>query len=138
MRPYIQITGVAVDCSKAKATFKVNVEQYISCFKPSTAAECAGDGLKPATTFFCHIPDSPKYKGCGKPLPRNKYFVSLCGFITRVDRLGDGKEVEKFQVDIDNITFGRQYVQPAVASKNPQSCRSIEALQYTSWLILDT
>lgn len=88
--------------------------------------------MKPATTFFCHIPDSPKYKAYGKPLPRNKCFVSLCGFITGVDRSGDGSEVEKFRVDVDNITFGGQYVQPAVASKNPQSCTFIEALPYTS------
>ena len=132
MRPYVHITGVAVDCLKAEATFEVNIEQYISCFKSNAPTEGAGGDLKPATTFFCHIPDSPKYKSCGKPMPRNKCFVSLFGFITGVDRSGDRSEVEKFRVDVDNITFGGQYVQPAVAPKNPQNCTFIEALQFPS------
>lgn len=108
----------------------MNVEQYISCFKG------AGDDLKPVTTFFCCIPDSAKYQDSGKPMPRNKCFVSLCGFITGLDRSGDG-EVEKFRVNVENIAFGGQYVELAVASKKPQSCTFIEALQYTSRLIFD-
>jgi hypothetical protein len=101
----------------------VTVEQYISCFK-SYASTKGGDDLKPATTFLCHIPDSPKYKDCGKPLPRDKCFVSLYGFITGVDKSGDGL-VERFRIDVDNISFCGQYIQPAVACKNP-SCMSLK------------
>lgn len=117
-----------MNCLKAEAMFEVTVEQYISCFKSCPSKDA--DLLKPATTFFCHIPDSPKYRNCSKPLPGNKRFVSLHGFLTRIDRSGDGSEVERFRIDVNNICFCGQYVQPAVVSESkiPQSCTCLETL----------
>lgn len=128
MRPYIQVTGVVGECSKADATFEVTVEQYIACYKSTNTKE-PGSRLKPATTFFGHIPDSPRYKSwSNKPVPGSKRFVSFCGFLSGVDMFGDGSEVEKFRIDnVDNITFCGQYVQPApVASMNSQTCTCVE------------
>ncbi len=74
-RPYVKVTGVAMELSKDQATFEVNVEQYISSFKSNTPTtpQAGGSRFKPTTRFFCHIPDSPKYKSWGsKPLPGNK------------------------------------------------------------------
>jgi len=123
VRPYVQVTGVAMSCSKADATFEVTVEQYISCFR--TTKDAGGSHLKPATTFFCHIPDSPVYRNwSGKPVPGNKRFVSLGGFLNGVDKSDDGSEVENFRIEVDNITFCGQYVQPAVAP----SCTCVQMI----------
>ena len=124
MPPHVQVTGVAMECSKENATFEVNVKQYISCLKPGPV-QAGGSPMKPFTTFFCHIPDSPKYRTSGsKPLPGNKRFVSVSGLLTGVDRSGDGSEVEQFRIDVDAISFCGHYVQPVdpAASMNPPTC----------------
>ena len=110
-QPSVQITGVAMKVSKEEATFEITVEQYISSFKSNTSTpQAAGGRLKPTTTFFCYIPDSPKYKNWGnKPLPGNNRYVSVSGFPTRVDRSSDGLKVEQFRIDVYNITFCGQY-----------------------------
>ena len=93
----------------------LTVEQYISCAKSDLSTK-QGDGsrLKPTTGFFCHIPDSPKYKSWGgKPMPGNKRWVSVCGFLTRVERSRDNSEVEQFRIDVENVTFCGQYISPA-------------------------
>jgi len=111
-----------MNCSQTNATFEVTVGQYITCFR---STKDGGSQSKSATTFFCHIPDSPRYKNwSGKPLPGNKRFVSLCGFLTGVETSGDDdSEVENFRIDIEDITFCGQYIQPAVVMPvNPQSC----------------
>ena len=58
-------------------------------------------------------------------MPGNKRFVSLCGFLTGVDKLDDESEVEIFRIKIDNITFCGQYVQPAVSSMD-KSCMCVQ------------
>jgi len=123
MRPYVQLTGVAMGCSKADATFEVTVEQYISCFR--STKDAGGSHSKPSTTFFCYIPDSPIYRNwSSKPVPGNKRFVSLCGFLTGVDKSDDGSEVENVRIEVKNITFCGPYVQPAAA----QSCMCVQIL----------
>ena len=59
-------------------------------------------------------------------MPGNKRYVSVCGFLTGVDRSG---EVEQFLIDVENVTFCGQYVQPAnsVALASP-SCECVELL----------
>jgi hypothetical protein len=130
VQPYVHVTGVAMNCSKTTSTFEVTVEQYISSVRSKHSTKDAGGGhLNAITTFVCHIPDSPRYQTwSGKPLPWSKRFVSLSGFLTGVGRSGDGSEVEIFRIDVDNITFCGQYIPPAAASMNPQSCTYDEIL----------
>jgi hypothetical protein len=91
----------------------MNVEQYISCIKPDPSKQAGGSRLKPTTRFFCHIPDSAKYRSWGgKPVPGNKRYVSVWGFLTRAERSGNN-EVEQFLIEVENITFCGQYTPPA-------------------------
>lgn len=111
VRPYIHVTGVAVVRSKAEETFEVNVEQYVSCVKsdPSTG----GSRLKPITRFLCRFPVTGKYSTwSSKPMPSSKRYVSVLAVLTGVDRSGD---IEEFLIDIEDISFCGQYVQPANA-----------------------
>lgn len=129
MRPFIHVTGVAMECLKAESTFEVNVEQYISRVKSDLSTEQAGGNrLKPTTRFLCHIPDSAKYKSWrSKPMPTNNRWVSILGVLTKVDRSSNNLEVEQFRIDIDNIVFCGQYVPlviSAASSSVPQSCES--------------
>ena len=119
VRPHIHITGVATECSKTDATFEVIVEQYITCVKSDE-----GDRLKSTTPFFCRIPDSPKYRRSSKPIPGNKRYVSLSGFLAGVDRTGENRDVQQFVIEVENITFCGYYVQPANAASSP-SCKCI-------------
>ena len=118
VQPFIQVTGVATESSKTDATFEVNVEQYVSCIKSGPPTKQAGGSRpKPITRFFCHIPDSPKYKNwSSKPVPGNKRYVSVCGHLTGVERSGNTSEVERFLIDVENITFCGHYIQPANAA----------------------
>ena len=130
VRPYIHIAGVVMESSKAEATFEVNVEQYVSCAKsdPSTK-QAGGNRSKPTTRFFCHIPDSPKYKSWGsKPMPGNKRWISIQGFLTGVDRSSDDSEVEQFRIDVDNVIFCGHYTPPVnSAAFVPQSCECVDS-----------
>jgi hypothetical protein len=88
--------------------------------------QAGGSRLKPTTTFFCYIPDLPKYRTwSSKPLPANKRYVSISGFLTGVDTSDNGSKVENFRVDVHNVTFCGHYVQPAHPA-NPQSCKCFE------------
>jgi protein tyrosine/serine phosphatase len=118
MRPYFHVTGVATEVSKAEATFEVNVEQYISCAKSDPSATSSLDRSKPTTRsklttrFFCHIPDSPKYRS-GKPMPAKNRWVTIYGYVTGVDMSSDNTEVEQFRMNIENIAFCGPYIPPA-------------------------
>jgi len=106
------VTGVAMEHSKAEAMFEITVEQYVSCVKSDPPAKKGVDRLKPTTSFLCHIPDSSKFKSWGsKPMPGNKRYVSICGFLTGA-RTGSHSEVEQFLIDVESVTFCGHYVQP--------------------------
>jgi hypothetical protein len=107
--------------SKMEATFELNVEQYISCAKsdPSTK-QAGGRSSKPTTLFFCHIPDSQKYKS-GKPMPGNNRWVTIYGYVTGMDRSSDNAEVEQFRIDVEGVTFCGPYTPPV-----PQSCECVD------------
>jgi hypothetical protein len=110
--PYFHVTGVAMAVSKAEATFELNVEQYISCPKSDPSTKQAGGRSKPTTRFFCHIPDSPKYRS-GKPMPGNNRWVTIGGYVTGVRRSSDNSEVEQFQIKVENLAFCGAYTPPA-------------------------
>ena len=63
---YLHILGAAVNCDEKEATFKVEIDQYISTLKDVKSSQS-----KFVTTFSCSIPDSPRYK-TGKPVPYNR------------------------------------------------------------------
>jgi hypothetical protein len=114
--------------SKAEAKFDVNVEQYFSCVKSDASNKKADGGrLKPTTCFLCHIPDSAKYKNwSSKPMPGNKHFVSICGFLTGMNRSDNDSEVAEFLIDVESVTFCGQYIQPAnSASVASPSCECL-------------
>jgi hypothetical protein len=126
-KPFIQVTGVAMEVSREKATFEVTVEQYISCYKSNPSTPQGGTHLKPTTTFFCYIPDLPKFRtSTKKPLPGNKRFVSISGFVTGVDTSGDGSKVEQFRIEVRTIVFCGQYIPPVHTMPSPQSCTYIK------------
>lgn len=105
VRPFIYITGVAMEHSKTEATFEINIEQYISCVKSEPSTKKGVSRLKPTTTFFCHIPDTAKFRSWGrKPMPGNKRYASICGIITGANRSGDDSEVEEFRIDTECVT----------------------------------
>ena len=124
------VTGVAMERSKAEAMFEITVEQYVSCVKSDPPAKKGANRLKPTTCLLCHIPDSAKFKSWGsKPMPGNKRYVSVCGFLTGA-RSGSNSEVEQFLIDVESVTFCGHYVQsstlPAVASP---SCECTALIQ---------
>ena len=127
--PYFQVTGVAMEVSKAEATFEVNVEQYISSTK-SDPSQQAGGRSKPTTRFLCHIPDSPRYRN-GKPMPSNNRWVTICGYVTGVDMSSDNSEVEQFRINIENVAFCGPYTPPANLAASVPSCECVKLLFYT-------
>jgi hypothetical protein len=134
IRPFIYITGVAMERSKTEATFEINVEQYVSCVKSelSTSSKNGVSGLKLTTSFLCHIPDTPKFKSWGrKPMPGNKRYTSVCGILTGAARSGDDSEVEEFLIDTECVTPCGHYV--PLANPAPHAPPSCECAGLTSF-----
>jgi hypothetical protein len=103
--PFLHVVGVAADCKRDVGTFQMDIEQYVSFYKDSTA--------KPSTAFFCRFPDSPKYKD-GK-FPTNRRYVTINGFLSDVKYVNDIEVdgVEYFVIDIESIVFTGTYTPPA-------------------------
>ncbi|KAF8170591.1 hypothetical protein BJ912DRAFT_821228, partial [Pholiota molesta] len=97
--PFLHIVGVAGDCKKEAGTFRIDVEQYISFYKDSTP--------KPFTSFLCRFPDSPKYKDGKFPMPPNRRYMTITGFLSDVKYVNDIEVdgVEYFVIDIETIVF---------------------------------
>jgi hypothetical protein len=111
LQPFIYITGVAMEHSKAEATFEIKIEQYVSCVKSDPSTKKGVSRLKPTTFFLCYIPDTAKFKSWGhKPMPGNKQYASICGIFTGANRSGDGSEVEEFLIDTECVTSCGHYV----------------------------
>jgi hypothetical protein len=112
VRPFVHITGVAIERSKTEAMFDINVEQYVSCVKSNPGSTSKGvNRLKPTTFFLCHIPDTAKFKSWGrKPMPGNKRYASVFGTLTGANRSGNDSEVEEFLIDTECVTPCGQYV----------------------------
>ncbi|KAF8161842.1 hypothetical protein BJ912DRAFT_865427 [Pholiota molesta] len=67
--PVVHLTGVTSDCCKDIATFRLDIEQYISTFRDATRSTEPGIPSKPMTPFLCHFPESGKYKHTKTPMP---------------------------------------------------------------------
>jgi hypothetical protein len=60
-------------------------------------------------------------------MPGNNRWVSICGFLTGVDRSSDNSEVEQFRIDVENVNFCGQYIPPANSPAFvTQSCECVE------------
>jgi hypothetical protein len=54
------------------------------------------------------VPDSPRYKASGKPIPYNRRFVSISGTLTDViykDPTAPDPDIDHFVVTVEEIVF---------------------------------
>ncbi|PPQ82285.1 hypothetical protein CVT25_008435 [Psilocybe cyanescens] len=102
-RAYLHISGVASNSQKSRGTFDVDIEHYISTFKD---AKVGSKPMKPIAPISCIIPDSPRYIVHGKPVPYNKRYVSVSGFLSGVTYKPDSPDVvQRFHLEVENIAF---------------------------------
>jgi hypothetical protein len=102
----MHLSGLALNCKPDKATFTLDVDVYVSSYKD--ARDGTGSNLlRPTAPFLCKIPDSPKYKSGGKPMPYNRRYVSIVGALTDVTFInGDRHQgIERFHIIVDQIVF---------------------------------
>ncbi|KAF7354168.1 hypothetical protein MVEN_01104500 [Mycena venus] len=100
---FVQVCGNATNINKDDATFEIIAEQYVSATK------------KPEVfPVRCLIPDTPRFQKY-KPVPANKKFVSVTGFLTGVERDED-HTVKHFIVDVDQVVFGQSVSAPKAES----------------------
>lgn len=101
-RPYLSITGPATNINSNDAVFTIDAFQYTSQLKD--------DRKSSVLPVRAHIPDNPRYKDKKKPIPSKNSYVSVVGFLSRIDISASGF-AEQFHMDVDSITFlGRQAI----------------------------
>ncbi|KJA17245.1 hypothetical protein HYPSUDRAFT_206406 [Hypholoma sublateritium FD-334 SS-4] len=102
-QPYVHIAGAAVNCDKARGTFDLDVEHYISLTKPDQSN-------KIITPISCLIPDSPRWK-LAKPVPYNKRYAFVTGLLSDVSfevnslEPTENRPITRFGINVDNIVF---------------------------------
>lgn len=115
-RPYVHILGNVTE-SDGVQSFKMEPVQYVAAVKHLK-------GTTPSASTFplsAIIRDSARYKN-GKPVPRVGSCVSFGGFITSVSRSVDISLPERFNIEIDNITFvGRGFVPSKISESSSKS-----------------
>jgi len=106
---------VASTCDPATGKFNVDVDIWHSATRS-----------KVVTSFLCIIPDSPKYKLSGKPMPYNNRYISLSGYLTGIAcKDGDPDTIERFMVTVEDIVFmGTAAAEPSAGSITPNSLDS--------------
>lgn len=113
-RPFVQITGTAINANKDTSTFEVDSAQYTAALKND----------RPFSVFPVRglIPYSHRYKK-GKPVPHNNTYVSFSGFLCRftIDETGFP---DRFYVDVENISFlGRPTVPAPIPVISPDDSK---------------
>ena len=101
--PNVFLSGVALDRNTDTSSFTLDIDVWISASKNSTKPS-----FKPTAHFQCVIPDSPRYKASGKPIPYNHRFVSVSGTLTNVtykDPTAQDLEIKRFVVTVEEIVF---------------------------------
>ncbi|KAF9536723.1 hypothetical protein CPC08DRAFT_811136, partial [Agrocybe pediades] len=107
-KAYIHVSGLALNCNKDKSMFELDIEHYISSMKDIKSSS-SSKSSKPRAPITCYIPDSPRYK-VAKPMPYNKCYVSVSGFLTDVLYVtGTTDLVNRFFIEVDNIVFLGQH-----------------------------
>lgn len=103
-RALIHVSGIATNCQKDQGSFDIDLEHYASALKDTKHAKA----FAPLT---CVIPDSPRYKN-GKPVPYNRRYVSICGFLTDVTfKASSDVIIDRFEITVDDIAFMGQLSQ---------------------------
>ncbi|KAJ6492186.1 hypothetical protein C8R45DRAFT_1096213 [Mycena sanguinolenta] len=117
-RPYVHIAGVAMDRKEPTATWFMEADQYTASIRDlQKAAKVNGSEPVPRSFFpaFCTIRDSRCYPNNKKPIPFNKRYVMVVGYLTNVKSQldNDGKLKECFCIDIENVAFLGTQTTPA-------------------------
>lgn len=110
--PYIIVGGVTASVNTAAATWNMPITQYCMNSKETTL-QVQG-----------HIPDSPRYKGKEKPVPKDLTSIVTGGPLASVNLKKD-LSVSNIVVDVEHIAFlGRsQQILPA-ESQSPSRGKS--------------
>lgn len=103
-RVYAHLSGLALNCDSENGTFTLDIDNWVSSLKD--AKDPTSKPLKPIAPIFCTIPNSPKYK-TGRPVPYNRRFVSVSGFLTSADFRNNQREdgISRFHITVDHIVF---------------------------------
>ena len=131
-RAYLHISGAAVNCDEKEATFDIEIDQYISTLKNVKSSPS-----KFITPFSCSIPDSPRYK-TGKPVPYNRRYISISGFLTDVTYEPDSDVVQRFHLKVENIVFLGQQTNTIPNSLDSEFFFRIIVLQSSDYLLSST
>jgi len=107
---------------KDAGTFTLDIDVWVSASKDSSTPS-----FKPTAPFLCKIPDSPRYKTCGRPVPYNRRFVSVSGVLSDVvykdnkepSHNNEDWEIERFVIMVDDIVFLGQAPQAASGASSP-------------------
>lgn len=93
-RPWITISGIAINPNQDTSSFDLNVPQFTHANRPS-----ANPSVFPV---LATIPTSPRFSK--KPIPKPNTYVSIQGFLTRyiVDQ---AQIAERFCIEVENVVF---------------------------------
>lgn len=102
-RPYVNVSGAAINTNKTASLFEINAPQYTSLYKTNRNLS-----FLPVQAHF----NSNKYK-TKKPIPSNNTYVSVEGFLENIETDATGRAY-MFHVSVDNINFlGRATLSPS-------------------------
>ncbi|KAJ7638113.1 hypothetical protein B0H17DRAFT_1149254 [Mycena rosella] len=116
-RAYVHLCGAVFNPNGDTATFSLDADQYTASFR-ETQKEAKDKHQPVPRSYFpadCIIPDSPRYANTKKPVPFNKRFVMLTGYITGVTSTLEKTVKERFCIDVDNIAFLGSQTAPAIS-----------------------
>lgn len=106
-RPYINVSGTAVNMNKTGGFFTLNAPQYMSHYKYNHSLS-----FLPIQANF----NSNKYK-TKWPIPSNNTYVLVEGFLEEVETNSTG-HATTFHVSVDNINFlGHAMITPSTSGK---------------------
>lgn len=100
-RAYVHVSGAVNNVHQESGTFKLDVDHYISAFKDLKDSK---KPIKPIAPMSCEF--SARYQNRKKPVPFNRRYVSVSGFLTGVTYKQNSEDiVERFIVSIEHIAF---------------------------------
>ena len=106
-RPYINMSGTAINSNKTALSFKINAPQYTLQYKTNWNLS-----VLPIQAHF----NSSKYR-TKKLIPLNNTYVSIEGFLEDVET-DSISCANKFHVSVDNINFLGRVTLPPSGSGN--------------------
>ena len=119
-------------------SFTLDIDVWVSASKDSSSPS-----FKPTAPFLCIIPDSPRYRSCGKPVPYNRRFVSVSGTLSNVvykDPTAQDLEIKRFVITVEDIVFlGQPSDSPSTPAKpipNALDGKPCKAFQAHNWSCL--